>query len=189
MKYSPTHIDGVWLIEPQKFGDERGYFMESFKLDEFRAATGTDIQFVQDNESQSSLGVLRGLHFQRGSFSQAKLVRVSLGRVLDVAVDLRSGSPTFGKYIAVELSQENGRQMFIPRHFAHGFVVLSPTAQFQYKVDNLYAPKAEATLNFNDPDLAIEWPKLPSGYILSAKDSHNALTLAQAAAIVETDPE
>ena len=161
----------MWLIEPVRFGDSRGYFMETFRLEEFRRATGTAINFVQDNESMSTRGVLRGLHFQRGSFSQAKLVRVSEGCVLDVAVDLRPGSPTFG------------------RHFAHGFLVLSETARFQYKVDNIYAPRAEATLNFRDPSLAIAWPEIPGGYILSQKDTLNALTLSQAAAIVASDPE
>lgn len=188
MKYSPTGLNGMWLIEPKRFGDHRGYFMETFKLDEFRRATGIDVNFVQDNESFSTHGVLRGLHFQRGSFSQAKLVRVSQGRVLDVAVDLRHGSPTFGRHFAVELSAENGLQLFIPRHFAHGFLVLSPTAQFQYKVDNLYAPHAEATLSFCDPDVAVNWPEISGGYTLSPKDL-SALTLAQAAAIVASDPE
>ena len=170
MKYSETAIKDVWIIEPQRFGDARGYFMEAFKLDEFRSHTGIDITFVQDNESLSSRGVLRGLHFQRGRWSQAKLVRVSHGRVLDVAVDLRPESPTFGRHVAVELSQENARQLFIPRHFAHGFLVLSDTAQFQYKVDNIYAPQAEASLLFNDPALGIDWPVDPSEMLLSEKD-------------------
>ena len=128
------------------------------------------MEFVQDNESMSSRGVLRGLHFQRGEFSQAKLVRVSQGRVLDVAVDIRKDSPTFGRYVAVELSQENGCQLFIPRHFAHGFLVLSDTAQFQYKVDNVYAPQAEATLRFDDPALGIKWPTEGMQLNLSEKD-------------------
>lgn len=179
----------MWLIEPVRFGDSRGYFMETFRLEEFRRATGTAINFVQDNESMSTRGVLRGLHFQRGSFSQAKLVRVSEGCVLDVAVDLRPGSPTFGRHFAAELSADNARQLFIPRHFAHGFLVLSETARFQYKVDNIYAPRAEATLNFRDPSLAIAWPEIPGGYILSQKDTLNALTLSQAAAIVASDTE
>ena len=170
MKYSETAIKDVWIIEPQRFGDARGYFMEAFKLDEFRSHTGIDITFVQDNESLSSRGVLRGLHFQRGRWTQAKLVRVSHGRVLDVAVDLRPESPTFGRHVAVELSQENARQLFIPRHFAHGFLVLSDTAQFQYKVDNIYAPQAEASLLFNDPALGIDWPVDPSEMLLSEKD-------------------
>ena len=159
MKFTQLSIPGVWLVEPVRYGDARGYFMESFKLEEFRAHVG-DITFVQDNESMSGRGVLRGLHFQKGEFSQAKLVRVSQGTVVDVAVDLRGGSPTFGQHVAVELSQENACQLFIPRGFAHGFVVLSETAQFQYKVDNIYAPQSEATLRFDDPALGIDW-RLP----------------------------
>ena len=152
-----------------RYGDARGYFMESFKLEEFRAHVG-DITFVQDNESMSGRGVLRGLHFQKGEFSQAKLVRVSQGTVVDVAVDLRGGSPTFGQHVAVELSQENACQLFIPRGFAHGFVVLSETAQFQYKVDNIYAPQSEATLRFDDPALGIDWRLPHSELLLSPKD-------------------
>jgi len=170
MKYLETDIKDVWIIEPERFGDARGYFMETFKLEDFRKHTGIDIAFIQDNESMSSRGVLRGLHFQRGQWSQAKLVRVSHGKVLDVAVDLRPGSPTFGKHVAVELSQENTRQLFIPRHFAHGFLVLSDTAQFQYKVDNVYAPQSEASIRFDDPDLAIAWSIPPSEMLLSPKD-------------------
>lgn len=143
--------------------------MESFKLHEFEAHIGK-VDFVQDNESVSARGVLRGLHFQKGDKAQAKLVRVSAGRVIDVAVDMREGSPTLGRYIMVELSQETGRQLFIPRGFAHGFVVMSDTAQFQYKVDNVYAPEAECTLRFDDPDLGIPWPISPADMILSAKD-------------------
>ena len=141
MNFIETEIKGVWIVEPKRFGDARGYFMESFKLEEFRKHV-VDIHFVQDNESMSTRGVLRGLHFQKGEFSQAKLVRVSRGAVLDVAVDLRGGSPTYGKYVAVELSQDNARQLFIPRGMAHGFLVLSDEAQFQYKVDNVYAPQS-----------------------------------------------
>lgn len=169
MKFTPLEIDGVWLVEPRRFGDARGYFMESFKKSEFEANIGK-IDFIQDNESFSSRGVLRGLHFQKGEFSQAKLVRVSRGAVLDVAVDLRGGSPTFGRHVAVELSQDNARQLFIPRGFAHGFVVLSETAQFQYKVDNAYAPQSEATLRFDDPALAIDWRMPVSECLLSEKD-------------------
>ena len=169
MKYTELDIPGVWLIEPRRFGDARGYFMESFKKEEFQAHVGA-VEFVQDNESLSGRGVLRGLHFQKGTFAQAKLVRVSRGCVLDVAVDLRGGSPTYGRHIAVELSQENGRQVFLPRGMAHGFIVLSDEAQFQYKVDNRYAPESEATLRFNDPELAIDW-RLPEGeMLLSEKD-------------------
>lgn len=169
MQFIKQDIEGVWVIEPKRFGDARGYFSETFKLEEFTANVG-DIQFIQDNESFSTRGVLRGLHFQKGEYSQAKLVRVSQGAVLDVAVDLRKSSPTFGKHIAVELSHENGRQLFIPRGFAHGFVVLSEVAQFQYKVDNVYAPQSEATLRFDDPVLAIDWRIPADEMLLSEKD-------------------
>lgn len=169
MKYTQLEIPGVWLIEPRRFGDDRGYFMETFKLEEFREHVG-DVTFVQDNESFSSRGVLRGLHFQKGEFSQAKLVRASQGRIVDVVVDLRGDSPTFGRHVAVELSAENASQLFMPRGMAHGFVVLSDVAQFQYKVDNVYAPQSEATLRFDDPALGIEWPLPPSELLLSSKD-------------------
>ena len=169
MEFKELDIKGVWLIEPKRFGDARGYFCETFKLSEFESHIGK-VEFVQDNESLSTRGVLRGLHFQRGEWSQAKLVRVSQGRVLDVAVDLRGGSPTYGQHVAVELSRENGRQMFIPRGFAHGFVVLSDEAQFQYKVDNVYAPQSEATLRFDDPALGIDWPIAKEEMKLSEKD-------------------
>ncbi len=169
MEYISTDIEGVWVIQPRRFGDERGYFCETFKLEEFRQHVGP-VTFVQDNESFSTHGVLRGLHFQRGEWSQAKLVRVSQGRVLDVAVDLRGGSPTFGRHVAVELSAEQGNQFFIPRGFAHGFVVLSDVAQFQYKVDNIYAPQSEATLRFDDPALAIDWRIPHAEMLLSPKD-------------------
>lgn len=169
MKYTQLEIPGVWLIEPRRFGDDRGYFMETFKLEEFREHVG-DVTFVQDNESFSSRGVLRGLHFQKGEFSQAKLVRASQGRIVDVVVDLRGDSPTFGRHIAVELSAENALQLFMPRGMAHGFVVLSDVAQFQYKVDNVYAPQSEATLRFDDPALGIDWPLPASELLLSPKD-------------------
>lgn len=169
MNFIETEIKGVWIVEPKRFGDARGYFMESFKLEEFRKHIG-DIAFVQDNESMSTRGVLRGLHFQKGEFSQAKLVRVSRGAVLDVAVDLRGGSPTYGKYVAVELSQDNARQLFIPRGMAHGFLVLSDEAQFQYKVDNVYAPQSEATLRFDDETVAVNWPIAREEMLLSPKD-------------------
>ena len=169
MEFIEQDISGVWVIEPQRFGDKRGYFCEVFKQAEFEAHVG-HVDFVQDNESLSCKGVLRGLHFQRGEWSQAKLVRVSQGTVLDVVVDLRMGSPTWGKSIAVELSAENARQMFIPRGFAHGFVVLSDVAQFQYKVDNLYAPQSEATLRFDDPALGIDWRIDRADMVLSDKD-------------------
>lgn len=170
MNYLPTEIEGVYIIEPKRFGDARGYFMETFKLAEFREHVDKDIEFVQANESMSTRGVLRGLHFQKGEYSQAKLVRVSQGTVIDVAVDIRKGSPTFGRHVAVELSAENARQLFIPRHFAHGFIVISDTAQFQYMVDNIYAPQAEATLRFDDPELQINWPLPASELNLSPKD-------------------
>lgn len=169
MKYTQLEIPGVWLIEPRRFGDDRGYFMETFKLEEFREHVG-DVTFVQDNESFSSRGVLRGLHFQKGEFSQAKLVRASQGRIVDVVVDLRGDSPTFGRHVAVELSAENALQLFMPRGMAHGFVVLSDVAQFQYKVDNVYAPQSEATLRFDDPALGIDWPLAASELLLSPKD-------------------
>ena len=169
MEFIKQHIEGVWVIQPKRFGDARGYFSETFKLEEFRKHVG-DVEFVQDNESFSTYGVLRGLHFQKGEFSQAKLVRVSRGRVLDVAVDLRGGSPTYGEHVAVELTAEKGNQLFIPRGFAHGFVVLSDKAQFQYKVDNVYAPQSEATLKFDDPALGIDWQVPFEKVLLSAKD-------------------
>ena len=171
MNYIQTEIDGVWIIEQRVFNDARGYFMEAFKEEEFRANIG-DVHFVQDNESKSSFGVLRGLHYQKGEYSQAKLVRVIKGKVLDVAVDLRRSSPTFGKYVSVELSEENKRQFFIPRGFAHGFLVLSDEAIFTYKVDNGYAPQAEASIRFNDETVGIDWPVAESQFIVSEKDGH-----------------
>lgn len=169
MEYRKTEIEGVFVIEPRVFGDERGYFFEAWKQQEFEENVGK-VNFMQDNESKSVRGVLRGLHYQKGEFSQAKLVRVISGRVLDVAVDLRKSSPTFGKYVAVELSDENKRQFFIPRGFAHGFLVLSDEAVFTYKVDNPYAPQAEASILWNDADLAIDWQVSVENLILSQKD-------------------
>ena len=169
MEYRKTEIEGVFVIEPRVFGDERGYFFEAWKQQEFEENVGK-VNFMQDNESKSVRGVLRGLHYQKGEFSQAKLVRVISGRVLDVAVDLRKSSPTFGKYVAVELSGENKRQFFIPRGFAHGFLVLSDEAVFTYKVDNPYAPQAEASILWNDPTLAIDWQVSVENLILSQKD-------------------
>lgn len=169
MNFVEQYIKGVWIIEPEKFGDKRGYFSEVFKQADFDAHVG-HVDFVQDNESFSTKGVLRGLHFQRGEFSQAKLVRVSQGTVLDIAVDLRHDSPTWGKHVAVELSADTGCQLFIPRGFAHGFVVLSDVAQFQYKVDNIYAPQSEATLRFDDPALDIDWRIAPDEMLMSDKD-------------------
>ena len=169
MEFQELDIKGVWLIKPQRFGDSRGYFSETWKQQEFEAHVG-NVKFIQDHESFSSRGVLRGLHLQRGQWSQAKLVRVSIGEVLDVALDLRSGSPTYGRHVAVKLTHEGGEQLFIPRGFAHGFVVLSDVAQFQYKVDNVYAPHSEMTIAFNDPDLAIDWVINPEEMLLSEKD-------------------
>lgn len=169
MEFKELDIKGVWLIKPRRFGDVRGYFAETWRKDEFEAHVGR-VEFVQDNESVSSRGVLRGLHFQKGAASQAKLVRVSNGCVLDVAVDLRRGSSTFGRYVAVELSGENGFQLFIPRGFAHGFVVKSDEAQFQYKVDNRYAPEAEATLRWDDAAVGVDWGVDAGEVLLSEKD-------------------
>ena len=170
MKFTELEIEGVWLIEPVRHGDSRGYFFESFRADEFACATGVERPFVQDNESMSRRGVLRGLHFQRGEAAQSKLVRVSRGRVYDVAVDLRPGSRTFGKYVGVELSGENGRQLYIPRGCAHGFLVLSDEAQFQYKVDNYYCPDAEGAIRYDDPTIGVAWPSEGLTLILSEKD-------------------
>ncbi len=169
MEYIKTEIDGVYIIEPKVFNDARGYFMEAWKQAEFNDHIGK-VDFIQDNESKSSYGVLRGLHYQKGDLSQAKLVRVIKGKVLDVAVDIRKSSPTFGKHVMVELSEENKRQFFIPRGFAHGFLVLSEEAIFTYKVDNPYAPQAETGIRWNDPDLAIEWPIDSSEVQTSEKD-------------------
>lgn len=170
MEVIKTEIGGVVIIEPKIFGDERGYFFESFNAAEFARKVGVNTVFVQDNESKSKYGVLRGLHFQKGEFAQSKLVRVVEGRVIDVAVDIRRGSPTFGKHVAVELSKENKRQLFIPRGFAHGFAVLSEEAVFQYKCDNLYAPDHEGAIAWNDPKIGIDWQIRPEDAILSEKD-------------------
>jgi dTDP-4-dehydrorhamnose 3,5-epimerase len=169
MDYIETEIGGVFVIEPKVFSDARGYFMEAWKQAEFNEHVGR-VDFIQDNESKSSYGVLRGLHYQKGSLSQAKLVRVIKGKVLDVAVDIRKSSPTFGKHVMVELSEDNKRQFFIPRGFAHGFLVLSEEAIFTYKVDNPYAPQAEAGIRWNDPALGIEWPIDPAQVLTSEKD-------------------
>ena len=170
MNVIKTDIEGLVIIEPKIFGDSRGYFFESFSARDFAAQVDPDVTFVQDNQSFSSYGVLRGLHFQNPPYAQAKLVRVISGKVLDVAVDLRKESKTFGKYVAVELSGENHRQFYIPRGFAHGFVVLSETALFQYKCDEFYHPEAEGSIIWNDPDLAIAWPIPAEDIVLSAKD-------------------
>ena len=165
-----TAIDGVVLIEPKVFGDHRGYFFESFSERDFNSQV-REVRFVQDNESKSSYGVLRGLHFQKPPHAQSKLVRVVKGAVLDVAVDIRKGSPTFGQHVAVELAEENHRQFFIPRGFAHGFVVLTDEVIFQYKCDNFYAPQYEGAIAWNDPDLDIDWKVPADRIILSEKDT------------------
>jgi dTDP-4-dehydrorhamnose 3,5-epimerase len=172
MEVIKTEIEGVVIIEPRLFGDDRGYFFESFNQKEFEAKVGP-VCFVQDNESKSSYGVVRGLHFQKGEHAQAKLVRVIEGTVLDVAVDIRPGSPTFGRHVAVELSGENHRQFFIPRGFAHGFSVLSDVALFQYKCDSLYCPSSEGAIAWDDPDLGIDWRLPKEKVVLSAKDSNH----------------
>lgn len=178
MKVIKTAIEGVVIIEPTLFGDERGYFFESFSQREFEKQV-RKVNFVQDNESRSKYGVVRGLHFQKGADAQSKLVRVVEGRVLDVAVDIRRGSPTFGQHVAVELSAENKRQFFVPRGFAHGFAVLSETATFQYKCDNYYAPQSEGAVAWDDPALSIDWQIPAAEVILSAKDAAHP-TLAEA---------
>ena len=180
MNYIKTEIPGVWILEPRVFTDARGYFMETWREEDFNKAIGSEVRFVQDNQSMSSRGVLRGLHFQKGDASQAKLVRVLQGTVVDVAVDLRQDSPTFGKYVMVELSDENKRQLFIPRGFAHGFQVLSETAVFTYKVDNRYAPETECSIRYDDPTIGIEWPILGDEVVLSEKDLNRAVSFADA---------
>lgn len=170
MKVIKTAIEDVVIIEPDVFGDARGYFFESYSQKKFDEAV-RPVKFVQDNESKSKYGVLRGLHFQKGRDAQSKLVRVVKGRVLDVAVDIRRGSPTFGEYVAVELSEDNHCQLFVPRGFAHGFSVLSEEAIFQYKCDNLYAPQSEGAIAWNDPDIAIDWQLPIEDVLLSAKDA------------------
>ena len=169
-----TSIPGVVIIEPKVFGDARGYFFESWSQKDFSEAV-RPVNFVQDNESKSSYGVLRGLHFQKGEHSQSKLVRVVSGRVLDVAVDIRRGSPWFGQHVACELSGENHLQFFIPRGFAHGFAVLSEEAVFQYKCDNLYCPSSEGAIAWNDPAHGIDWGIPEADVLLSEKDKHHPL--------------
>lgn len=170
MNIIETNIKDLYVIEPKVFGDSRGYFFEAFSRREFEKVVGP-VDFVQDNESKSCYGVVRGLHFQKGEHAQAKLVRVVSGKVLDVAVDLREGSPTYGKYFAIELSEENHRQMFIPKGFAHGFSVLSEEAVFQYKCDAYYEPESEGAVAWDDPDLAIDWRIPADKVLLSVKDS------------------
>ena len=170
MNFIRTNIPDLVIIEPTVHGDSRGYFVETFRQDKLCEFLGFKINFCQDNESKSSKGVLRGLHYQLPPFAQTKLVRVTSGRVLDIAVDIRKGSPTFGQHVAVELNAENKRQLLVPRGFAHGFVVLSKEVQFQYKVDNVYAPHEEVTLFYNDPHVAVQWPIKAEEMLLSEKD-------------------
>jgi dTDP-4-dehydrorhamnose 3,5-epimerase len=171
MEFIPQNIPEVLLIKPNVFGDDRGYFVETFRQDKFEEAVGHKVDFIQDNESKSTKGVLRGLHFQLPPYAQSKLVRVIEGKVLDVAVDIRKGSPTFGKVVTAELSSDNKHQLFVPRGFAHGFVVLSETAIFAYKVDNYYSPECDRGLAFNEPQLNIDW-QIPLNQIqLSDKDT------------------
>jgi len=177
MKFTPQSIPEVILVEPVVHGDERGYFVETFRQDKFEEAVGYKVNFIQDNESRSSKGVLRGLHFQLPPYAQSKLVRVIEGEVLDVAVDIRQGSPSYGQHVAVLLNEQNKHQLFVPRGFAHGFVVLSESAVFAYKVDNCYAPDCDRGLAFDDLNLAIDW-KLPKEQLkLSEKDLKQASLL------------
>ncbi len=181
MEYIKTDIEGVWVLKPKVFKDARGYFVETYRKADFDANVGGDTLFIQDNQSMSVRGVLRGLHYQKGEWSQAKLVRVLQGEVADVAVDLRKDSPTFGKYVMAILSADNQHQLFVPRGFAHGFQVLSDTAVFAYKVDNAYMPSAECSIRFDDPEIGIEWPITGKDQlILSEKDLNHALSLAEA---------
>ena len=170
-----TDIEGVVIIEPKVYGDNRGYFFESFNARDFEEKVGVAVSFVQDNESCSSYGVVRGLHFQLPPYAQSKLVRVVFGEVLDVAVDLRKGSPTYGKHVSVHLTADSHRQLFIPKGFAHGFSVLSETAVFQYKCDQLYAPQHEGAIAWNDPDIAVDWLVPHDKVVLSQKDIHHPL--------------
>lgn len=175
MKVTPTAIADVLVIEPRVFGDARGFFMESFNQQAFNEATGTSLDFVQDNHSRSSRGVLRGLHYQLDPHAQGKLVRVASGAVFDVAVDIRQGSGTFGKWVGAELTAENHRQLWIPPGFAHGFVVLSETADFLYKTTAYYAPQSDRGILWNDPQIGIQWPDLGMEFVLSDKDTRQPL--------------
>jgi len=171
MIFTPTKPEGCFIIEPNVIKDQRGYFMESFNQARFEAATGITTPFVQDNQSYSSKGVLRGLHYQTGNYAQAKLVRVLQGEVLDVAVDIRPGSATFGEHVAIVLSAENQKQLYIPRGFAHGFLVLSDTATFFYKCDNLYNKESEGGIIYNDPTIGIDWSMPEANLLISEKDT------------------
>ena len=175
MRIVETLLPGVLIIEPDVFGDDRGYFYESFNEKRFHEQIGITINFIQDNESKSKYGVVRGLHFQKGEFAQAKLVHVAKGRIIDVAVDIRKESPTFGKYVATELSDSNHRLLFIPRGYAHGFSVLSEEVIFQYKCDNYYQPQAEGGVLWSDPDIGINWQLPLSDITLSEKDKKHPL--------------
>lgn len=170
MTVKETKLKGCFIFEPKIFEDSRGYFFESFNKETFNKLIGENINFIQDNESYSSKGVLRGLHYQTGKYAQAKLVRVIKGKVLDIAVDIRKDSPTFGKHVSLELSEENKLQLFIPRGFAHGFIVLSDTAIFSYKCDNFYNKEAEGGIIYNDKDLNIDWVLSENDFIVSEKD-------------------
>jgi dTDP-4-dehydrorhamnose 3,5-epimerase len=170
MQATETKLKGCFILEPKVFQDDRGYFYESYNREKFKAATGLDVNFIQDNQAFSSYGVLRGLHFQTGDFAQAKLVRVLEGKVLDVAVDIRKGSETYGQHVAIELTGDNFKQLFVPRGFAHGYVVLSDTAVFAYKVDNIYSKESESGLMWNDADLGIDWNISEADVLLSEKD-------------------
>ena len=171
MLFEKTNIDGVFVITPNFIGDSRGYFVERYRKEIFDKEVGV-IEFIQDNQSLSSKGVLRGLHYQKGEFSQAKMVWVLSGKVIDVTVDLRKDSPTFGKHVMLELSDENRKMLFIPRGFAHGFLVVSETATFAYKVDNVYSPQEEVTISYNDETIGINWPIDNMEIKLSEKDKH-----------------
>ena len=173
MNVIKTEIEGLLILEPKIFGDSRGYFYESYNKQRFEEVTGLNINFVQDNQSKSCYGVLRGLHFQKPPYAQSKLVRCVKGQILDISVDIRKSSPTFGKYIAVELNENNHRQLFIPHGFAHGFVVLSDEAIFQYKCDNFYHKESEGAIAWNDPEIGIDWGVDESEILLSEKDKHH----------------
>ncbi len=175
MQINKTKLEGVFIIEPKVFGDDRGYFTETFRQDLFESAIGHKVNFLQDNESKSSYGVLRGLHYQLPPFSQSKLVRVIEGSVLDVAVDIRKGSSTYGKYLAIELSSDNKKQLFVPRGFAHGFLVTSPTAIFSYKVDNYYAPEYDRGVLYCDASIGIDWDIEIDRLLLSEKDNNQPI--------------
>ncbi|MDR3189152.1 MAG: dTDP-4-dehydrorhamnose 3,5-epimerase [Prevotellaceae bacterium] len=179
MNFIKSALDGAWIIEPKVFADARGYFMETYRESLLEQHVGS-VRFVQDNESKSMRGVLRGLHYQLPPFAQSKLVRVISGEVLDVAVDIRKNSPTFGQHVAVTLTSENKRQLFIPRGFAHGFLVLSSEAIFTYKVDNAYSPQHERSIRFDDPDIGIAWGMEASQLLLSEKDKNSAKSLREA---------